>query len=614
MKTEQLQTICNHLDSLRVYATKSFEQWDSIVYQGDYCDVLCRKVIECLEALDTYGCPEVCSVWFDSDLLVNLDDLKATEKGGRKPSEWSLSFNKNSLINGDIFGEPDIKQVLFCNIEAFKTWANEINPFSLDNNLFHSGRPVKVLVNGLSHAFGGPRIAVCPLAPPTLPELWLGSHKLPSDEELRTHIHVAANFNMRLEPSSFLLNWGCIDQEEADPFRRLCAITLSACLVQDFFDINHVVLNGAKRRSIPLVKSVDIPPTSKQLESLCQTIEWGFAENPETRILLIVDRLSLDVPEGDSFVHGIESRIKEALDHAKNKYRFVVLKRKDEHCKELTNIQKELRSLSDLYSQKVRSLLNGLLRDFLAALLLVSIGLFAKFIKDISVLLSPEAGILFKGLGVYFLFSIILQAWIHWKDLRVSENEMNFWTSDLTRNYMSLGELKELTEGSIKERRDSCYRQAAFITAMYLIIGLFALNLQTILRHWIINPHQVRESQTNFPTTDENKNSITTKVFSASAGLTDVKSFIPSIINDEPTYWFCPTTLGEGREICTLSLFYVSSLDTSLNWYPALLNHCNSMVDPIEPRLTWQPSPGQFASSCPLPIWSFSNLTLFPQE
>ncbi|ALC15614.1 hypothetical protein DSOUD_0827 [Desulfuromonas soudanensis] len=490
--TQRLQTIAEHLSGLRTYASNPFEAWDSIVFSGDFSNDLCRKAIECLEAFEQFGCLDACYFWFDSDWPATLDDLRAVEAGARRPLEWRLSVNKNGFVNGEVFEETDVKQVLFCSIDSFRAWAGGINPFLLDKDLFHAGRPVKIFVNGLAKAFGGPRIAVCPLTPIALPASWLGPFKLPPDTELRTHIHVATSFNMRLEPASFLLNWGNVDDQDAEPFRNLCAKSLSACLVQEFFDVDHVTLNGTKRRSLPLVATGDVAPTGNQLESLYSAIEWGFSENADTRILLIVDRLSLDIPEGASFVEGIKNRIDEALEHAKNKYRFVILKRKEEHSKELANIQKELRTQSDLFAQKVRSLLNGLLRDFLAALLLVSIGLFARFIKDINVLQSLEAGLLFRALGVYFLVSVSLQALVHWRDLRISEKEMIFWTSDLTRSYMTPDELKKLTEESIKERKTSCYRQAALIIFLYVAIGLFSWNLQPIISHWVFRPQPAK--------------------------------------------------------------------------------------------------------------------------
>lgn len=478
----RLQTITEHISGLRAYVNEPFEAWDSIVFSGSYSEAFCQKAIGCLEALEQYGCSEACTFWFDEE-LVTLSDLRSATNGTWRPQEWRLSLNKNSLVNGLIFGEPDIRQVLFCDLESFRSWANEIDPFRLDNDVFHAGRPVKIFVNGIHLAFGGPRIAVCPLTPFTPPNSWLGPFKLPSDEELRTIIHVAATYNVRLEPASFLLNWGDIDGQDSEPFRNLCAKSLLACFVQDFFDIDRVVLNGAKRRSLPLAIDGEVAPTGKQLYNLYMAVEWGFAENPETRILLIVDRLSLDIQDGESLIAGSKDRIIEALEHAKNKYRFVVLKRKDEHSKELANVQKELRSHSDLFAQKVRSLLNGLLRDFLAALLLVSIGLFARFVKDINVLQSPEAGLIFKGLGIYFIFSALLQAFVHWRDIRISENEMIYWTRDLTRNYMSADELKKLTEESISERKKSCYRQAALIVFLYIVIGVSSFFLQPILRH-----------------------------------------------------------------------------------------------------------------------------------
>lgn len=482
-----LQLIIPPINRLESLADRPFEAWDSVLYQGAFSDQFLQAAFACFEEFEKIGYPDACGLWLD-DERVSLDELRATETRHRPPATWRFSFNKDNFLNSEPFGNEDVKQVLFCSMESFNKWASgNIHPFSFDEKLFHGQKPLRIYVDGLREAFGGPRLAVCPIQSIELPKAWLGPLGLPSDPMLRTHIHVAAPFDARLEPAAFLLSWGAINSQAAEPFRRLCAINLAACLTQDFFDIDRVVLNGTKRLQLPLVQKNDIAPSANQLRELLKAVEWAFSENPETRVLLLVDRLSLDIPANDSLVAGICDSIETALDHARNKYRFVILERKNEYAKELASLQKDIRIHTDAFAEKVRGLLSGLLRDVLAALLLLGVGLFARFIKDINVLNTAEAGLLFKAFSIYFLISIFLQGFIQLRDISLSEKEILYW-ADITRNHMGKEEVKSHVDEAIKSRRINYYFQGGIIALVYVCLSLLSWNIQATLKYWGIIP------------------------------------------------------------------------------------------------------------------------------
>lgn len=470
----------NRLESL---ADNPFEAWDSVLYQGTFSDQFLQAAIVCFEGFEKVNQPDSCGLWLD-DERVSLDELRSIESQHRQPATWRFSLNKDNFINSEPFGTEDIKQVLFCNGEAFNKWASgDVHPFIFDGKLFHGQKPLKIFVSGLKDSFGGPRLAVCPTQPVDLPKEWLGSLGLPSDNMLRTHIHVAAPFDARLEPAAFLLNWGAINSQAAEPFRRLCVTSLAACLTQDFFDVDRVILNGTKRLQLPLIKKEDSVPSAIQLRALLNAVEWAFSENPETRVLLLVDRLSLDISASESFVAGICNDIESALDHARNKYRFVILERKNEHAKELASLQKDIRIHTDAFAEKVRGLLNGLLRDVLAALLLLGVGLFAKFIKDINVLNTAEAGLLFKAFSLYFLISIFLQGCVQLRDISLSKKEILYW-ANITRNHMGKEEVETHIDEAISPRRINYYLQGGIIALIYVCLSLLAWNIQATLKYW----------------------------------------------------------------------------------------------------------------------------------
>lgn len=478
-----LKPVIESISRLETFAENPFEAWDSILYKGAFTNQFFQEAITCLELFEENGCPDSCALWLD-EVKVSLEELRLVEREIRPPQEWQFRLNKDRFLNEQLGGEEDIRQVFFCSIEAYRKWAaEEIQPFIFNEELFHGGKPLKIFVNGLRGAFGGPHLAVCPIEPTDLPNAWLGVLRLPSDSRLRTHVHVAAIYDARLEPASFLLNWGAINSQDAEPFRKLCVMSLAACLIQDLFDIDRVALNGVKNLQLPLMKEGDSAPSAEQLRELLEAVEWVFSENSETRVLLLVDRLSLDIPDDSSFVAGICGRIKEALDQAKNKYRYVIRERKDEHAKELAALQGDIRRHTDSFANKVRGLLSSLLRDILAALLLLGIGLFARFIKDVSVLSSPEAGLLFKALSIYFFISIALQAWVQLRDISLSKKEILYW-ANITRNHMGYDDVVSHINSAIEDRKYNFYWQGGLISLLYICLGLLAWNLQAMLKHW----------------------------------------------------------------------------------------------------------------------------------
>ncbi len=485
-----LTKIIESVSELASHASNKFEAWDHIIYNGDYSDPFYSTALTCLELLESEHCQDLYTLTLD-DVGFTFEELKEISKEVRKPLVWQFRLPKDSLINGMHFGNTDIKHVLFNDISAFHDWATGINPFNADS-IFHTGKPLKIYVNGISQAFGGPRLAICPTSKVSeLPKEWLAPVNLPSDSTLRTHIYVAASYGARLDPTPFLLNWGDLEAKDAIPFRQHCATSLAACLIQDFFDINRVIINGTKRLELPLIKEDDPPPSAKQLRELHEAVGWAYGENPETRVLLMADRLSLDIPHGLSYSYGINNRIKEALEHAKNKYKFVILERMDAHAKELSALQQDIRNHTDSYSNKIRGLLSNLLRDVLGALMLLGIGLFTKILNTVQTNNSADATqtieniLLYKILAIYFLASVVLQYWIHLKDLSLSKKEIYYWTN-ITRNHISDKEVKTIINNAIDDRKNSFYIQGGAILIIYISLALCAWHVQPILHYFNI--------------------------------------------------------------------------------------------------------------------------------
>ncbi len=111
--------------------------------------------------------------------------------------------------------------------------------------------------------------------------------------------------------------------------------------------------------------------------------------------------------------------------------------------KELKDLLKDLKSLSDLYSNKVRSLLSNLLRDVLAAFILVGITLFSKATELLKLFENKLIQYVFIAFGGYFIISAIFQMITDFYDIRRSSKEFDYW-KNVSREYMSQKKILKL--------------------------------------------------------------------------------------------------------------------------------------------------------------------------
>lgn len=104
-----------------------------------------------------------------------------------------------------------------------------------------------------------------------------------------------------------------------------------------------------------------------------------------------------------------------------------MLERRDTYAKELASLLKDLKVQADLYSSKIRSLLNSFTRDVLAGILLVGFTLFTKF-AEIEILAKYNLiEVIFRGLAIYFIISAVMQLITGISDLCLSKRELKYW-------------------------------------------------------------------------------------------------------------------------------------------------------------------------------------------
>lgn len=393
---------------------------------------------------------------------------------------WQVLLNKDSFLHpGEV--ENSLHTIWFMTKSGYSKWVSEIAPFSTKENILRQYNATRILVCDIDHSFGGPSLAIDTIDASKIPHDWPLQYEGPDEDAIKRQVHILSHGGALLSPAPFLLSWGEIDSITAQPFRLLSGETLANCLTQEFYDLERVVLKGARRLELPLTNSNDAAPNATQLQTLWEAVRWLYEERSEVRAALIADRLSLDLSNEQTLLSGVCQFAKDALIQSKEQYKFVIQDRKDVYAKELRDLLKDVQHQAGLFSEKVRSIMNSLLRDVLAALLFISIGLFSRVGKSKEVLESNEAELLFKALAVYLAISLFLQIFIHLRDLYLTKKELAYWTKT-TRTQISNDDMNKYLKEPINDRRWSFYGMITLLSLIYVVLCLISWNFQFLLK------------------------------------------------------------------------------------------------------------------------------------
>ena len=409
---------------------------------------------------------------------VDSRDFERQITNGEPIRTWQILISKK-LVLDRLLSIPNIATVWFLTTKGFDEWLKNLNPFSGSTKLLREKPATQVIVYEIAHAFGGPRIAIDDIARDRIPSNWPQTYYGPSENSIKRQVHVLADEGIALDPAPFILSWGSIDSATATRFRQLSGEVLAACLAQEFYCRSRVVIKGARHLELPLSHEFDTVPTANELSSIGKAVDWIYEERSEVRAGLIADRLTLDLVSDQSLLDGAVNYIDDSLKQSIEQYKFVISERKDAYAKELRDLLKDVQQQASLFSHKIRLILNGLLRDVLAALLLISLGLFSRIGRTEQVLASKEADLMLKALAVYLIISLILQLFVHLRDLYLSREELKYWTG-ATRSHLGMEDIEKHLMVPIKTRRSSFNMIVIILSIVYLITAWLAWNFQCI--------------------------------------------------------------------------------------------------------------------------------------
>lgn len=418
------------------------------------------------------------------NVIINEDSVNFQEEDDESlflDQPWRLILAKTSIAK-QLKARENESTFLFISLNGFQKWLKNIDPFVKNSNFDPDfSVPVTFRVQGLKISFGGPMLWVLPIGAES-PRIIESS--LPESSDVRGLIHINTDRAVNIYPNGFALTWGNVDAPEAKHLRYLSAMVLSVCLSQELKHIGgdlKVTLKGAKRIVLPLTDSTEIP-SSTFLESLVEAVRWVYAEKPETRLKLLMDRLSIDIQTDQTFLKGMECFLNDAIHQAKDSYDFVILDRKDAYYKELREVMKDMKSQADLFASKIRDLVASLTRDILGVMFAVGFAFFGKFdpSKLQELLTSTHLSLFLKVLSGYLVLSFTLQLSIHWADAKLSESESKKWLSVL-RNYTTKADNDDYFVRPIEKRKWSLRIGLVVAGIIYFLSAFIVWNLQCIV-------------------------------------------------------------------------------------------------------------------------------------
>lgn len=393
------------------------------------------------------------------------------EIAGAKHAQCVVNLIKKKFIDRVIGRVNDAENLFFLSLQSFGEWMGKLPPPFDAEHPFNKSDKTVLRLNGVDKVYVGERLSVAPLH--NCPDVIFinRGYDLPSDEDIRAQVHVLSDYSVRIEPTNFRLPDEAAEEEHLKILFDLYQQVLASCLVKEFYSQDRVVISGIKRITTKLVS----PDTEIKLDNILlleKSVRWVYAERVETRLLLLMDRLSLDIPDEHCLLPSLFSHLHSALEQAQWRYEFVIKDRKEAHAKELADLQKDIKSACEGYSKSANELVSGLSKDVLSSIFLLSVGLLSRLAGKDEFLQSDLFGLISKGLAIYLVVGMIIRVFIGYQGLRLALNDLLYW-KNITRNHMSEMEFKTHVNDRAKPYKKFYCLSVLLVFFIHIILALF---------------------------------------------------------------------------------------------------------------------------------------------
>jgi len=436
------------------------ESWGFLTIKGSKQNVELEDLSKLYSFLLGLNKSNALKVKIDSD-DVTIDDLKDFILNNTPFNNWEISVNKSLLIlkdSGNVFN-------FFIQHNKLIEWLSQLDPFDAENP-FHMFSPLILFTDEVEQPIVGLSFQILHYGQSVQNNSM--QYKLPQASEINKIVHSVSAKDIVIDPSHFAFA-STVDSDLEKKLYILATLTMVASIVNDFYSVEKIIVDGMRRIEMKLFENSDTV-SQKEYQNLLKLVSWIYEEKASTRQKLFADRITLELDESRSLVFALSQHLENSLRQAEQRYNFVILERKDKYIAELKDLLKDIRNQSDLYSQKIRTLLNNLLRDVLAAVVLVGFTLFTKFSDNM--LLDKELLLIyvFNGLALYYVSSILFQGIVDITDMYVSNKEILYW-KNATKELISENEFTMHIETSLKGRKRSLWIIYSLIALMYFSVA-----------------------------------------------------------------------------------------------------------------------------------------------
>lgn len=457
--------ILNLIDKLSLISEKIDESWAHIVLEGNYHTECCDILQTFQENFDKVSISSACTIRLDNS-IVSGEELIEYKSASNSYSTWKLNLNKQALISRKFNSDFNIN--FFFKADNCERWLNEINPIAGSSPL-NILSPLKIIIKDLQISFGGEYLYFLPAEQKYFSHVHKNPIVLPGQDQIISSVHFIPDFKVSFNPNTYIITEGDYSSSLSKCLLKKSSIVLACCIVNEFYSFNQVILDGLKHITLSLVDD-SINYTYGFNQELVSLVSWLYEDRVSTRKKLFNERLTLELSEADSLLISLQKHLKSSFQQAKERFNFVILDRKDAYIKELKDLLKDLRSQSDLYSLKIRTLLTNFLRDILAAIVLIGFTIFTKFTDNVGLEKHKLLEYVFYGLAIYYLISIVFQAVVDWSDIIITNRELKYW-KNASKELIPESEFDRHLRDSLQDRRISLWILYPIIGTLYLLIA-----------------------------------------------------------------------------------------------------------------------------------------------
>lgn len=473
--------ILDRINSLVIPATTIEESWAYINLTGNSDADCCTKMLNLNQTLAVFDCDNALVIRIDNH-VVEKEELSDYSNAPGSFSTWKISLNKLAIIGRRL--DPGFNTNFFFSSGSCQTWLNKLTPLD-DSSPINQLSPLKIVIKDLAVPFGGEHLYFIPADEKYFSLAFKNPIILPGKEKVKENVHYITNFKVDFDPNTYVITNGDFSSDLSQSVLKQSSLLLASCLVDEFYSNDKIVINGLKLTTLKLFDSNDTTYDFSFYKSLIDLTHWVYEDRTSTRKKLFYDRLTLECNPEHSYIKSLQIHALSALRQAKDRYNFVILDRKDAYIKELKELLKDLRAQSDLYSNKIRSLLTSFLRDVLAGIILIGFTIFTKFTDNIGLDKNKLLEYVFYGLAIYYLVSILMQAIVDWVDIDITNRELKYWKR-ASKELIPENEFTKHLKDSLGPRRRSFRILYPLVSILYLALAFACFRYPTFFQNLIL--------------------------------------------------------------------------------------------------------------------------------